>query len=47
MKKFFFLSIAILLITVSHSMADDINEFEISGISIGDSLSQHYKQEQI
>ena len=43
----FFLVIVILLISISYSMSDDINEFEISGISIGDSLIQHYDQGQI
>ena len=46
MKKFF-LVIVISLISINYSMSDDINEFEISGISIGDSLVQHYTQGQI
>ena len=46
MKKFFII-IFIFFGIISHSIADNINEFEISGISIGDSLTQHYKQEQI
>tara|TARA_A100001015_G_C14928008_1_gene687278 strand:+ start:552 stop:1136 length:585 start_codon:yes stop_codon:yes gene_type:complete len=46
MKKLF-LAIILLLSTMSHLIADDISEFEISGISIGDSLIQHYDQGQI
>ena len=35
------------MISINYSMSDDVNEFEISGISIGDSLIHHYTQGQI
>jgi len=45
--KNFFLVIIISIISINYSKSEDINEFEISGISIGDSLIQHYEQGQI
>jgi len=42
--KNFFLVIVISLISISYSMADDINEFEISGMSIGDSALNHFSE---
>ena len=45
--KNFFLVIIISIISINYSKSEDINEFEISGISIGDSLIQHYEHGQI
>ena len=43
-----FLSILILIFGLqSWTKADDIGEFELEGISIGDSLLDHYGQEKI
>ena len=45
--KNFFLVIVISLISISYSMADDINEFEINGMSIGDSALNHFSESEL
>jgi len=47
MKFFFFITIILTLSFKSWTMADDIRDFEIEGISIGDSLLNFYSQNQI
>ena len=43
-----FLSVLILIFSLqSLTKADDIRDFEIEGISIGDSLLDHFSEEQI
>ena len=46
MKKLF-LSTIILLITISHSIADDLKDFEIEGITIGESLLDYATENEI
>ena len=43
MKKIFIIIIFFSFHFISPSQADDINDFEIEGISLGDSLLDHYK----
>ena len=45
-KKIFF-TLIITLILQSFTKAEDINEFEIEGISIGDSLLSHFSEKEI
>lgn len=46
MKKFF-LSIFILLITISHSISENIKEFEINGMSIGDNALNFFSKNEL
>ncbi len=46
MKKIFFI-VVMSLITINHLMSDDINEFEINGISIGDSAINHFSKSEL
>ena len=45
--KNFFLAIVISLITISHLIADDINEFEINGMSIGKSALNFFSKKEL
>ena len=45
--KNFFLAIVISLITISHLLADDINEFEINGMSTGDSALKFFSKQEL
>ena len=45
--KNFFLAIVISLITISHLIADDINEFEINEMSTGDSALNFFSKQEL
>ena len=45
--KNFFLAIVISLITISHLIADDINEFEINEMSTGDSALKFFSKQEL
>ena len=45
--KTFFLAFIISLITISHSKSDDIKDFEINGMSIGDSALNHFSKSEL
>ena len=45
--KNFFLTIVISLITISHLIADDINEFEINEMSTGDSALKFFSKQEL
>ena len=47
MKKLSTYLFLILFSFSSHSFADDIQDFQIEGISLGDSLLDHYSKEEI
>ena len=45
--KIFFLIITILMASISQSKADDLEDFEIEGVSIGESLLDYASLEEI
>ena len=45
--RIFFVAVIIILKIHSWSIADDIRDFEIEGISIGDSLLNHFTKKEL